>query len=288
MDIVNNKKIYKYFVYNSVKFSMYNYAYYSMQKITINFPCIVDKNYYCRHNNDLKHYLFSKNDDTKYIIHPTKSRLIFDLLVFPLEVNGKLFYTKRDFLIEIKYNVDVFFKTMILRSGRELGIYYSAASLIFERFPDINAVDENGDTILHRYFQLSKYVPHNIKDSEGNVITVLRLHNDKLGEIKHYLFGFQNKINGSVVLRIYPFQSECVDRTSKPQTVIQDWHTVLSLSIQTLCKLYRHVALPYMVSHSPSKGYIRSTLIVRTLWHQTYPRCYSASLLKSALNNAFV
>ena len=174
---------------------MYNYAYYSMQKITINFPCIVDKNYYCRHNNDLKHYLFSKNDDTKYIIHPTKSRLIFDLLVFPLEVNGKLFYTKRDFLIEIKYNVDVFFKTMILRSGRELGIYYSAASLIFERFPDINAVDENGDTILHRYFQLSKYVPHNIKDSEGNVITVLRLHNDKLGEIKHYLFGFQNNIN---------------------------------------------------------------------------------------------
>ena len=43
-----------------------------------------------------------------------------------------------------------------------------------------------------------------------------------------------------------------------------------------------------MTSYSPSVGCIRSTLIVRTLWHDTFSRCYSASLLKPVLKSAFV
>ena len=42
-----------------------------------------------------------------------------------------------------------------------------------------------------------------------------------------------------------------------------------------------------MISYSPSEGCIQSTLIVRTLWHQIFSRCYSASLLKPVLENAF-
>ena len=43
-----------------------------------------------------------------------------------------------------------------------------------------------------------------------------------------------------------------------------------------------------MISYSPSKGCIRSTLIVRTLWHQSFTRCHSASFLKQALKKRFV
>ena len=43
-----------------------------------------------------------------------------------------------------------------------------------------------------------------------------------------------------------------------------------------------------MISYSPSKGCIQSTLIVCTLWHQRFSRCYSESLPKPELENAFV
>ena len=42
-----------------------------------------------------------------------------------------------------------------------------------------------------------------------------------------------------------------------------------------------------MISYSPCEGCIRSTLIVHTLWHQIFSRCYSASLLKPVLNTIF-
>ena len=34
-----------------------------------------------------------------------------------------------------------------------------------------------------------------------------------------------------------------------------------------------------MISYSPSEGCILSTLIVHTLWHQIFSRCYAISLL---------
>ena len=40
-----------------------------------------------------------------------------------------------------------------------------------------------------------------------------------------------------------------------------------------------------MISYAPSKGCIRSTLLLRTLWHQIFSRRYSASLLEPALKN---
>ena len=43
-----------------------------------------------------------------------------------------------------------------------------------------------------------------------------------------------------------------------------------------------------MISYSPSEGCIRSTLIVRTLWHHIFSRCYSASLVKPMPKNVFV
>ena len=43
-----------------------------------------------------------------------------------------------------------------------------------------------------------------------------------------------------------------------------------------------------MISYPPSEGCIRSTLIVRKLWHQICSRAYSASFLKPVLTYDFV
>ena len=75
-------------------------------------------------------------------------------------------------------------------------------------------------------------------------------------------------------------------RCCHPESVLLMLCTVLHPSIRTLCDLHRHLVCQ-MISYSPSEGCIQSTLIVRTLWHKIFSRCYYASLLKPVLKNTF-